>query len=270
MQHQSSARDLSRTFWQPSWQTDRGRSLRHDPSEDGWWDHTGTVPVIATHLDQLRNQGPHGPVWWRFGRSEWQAITDALTNTGTEDEYHAREGQRRQEREVARVLEQQQRREELAGWEAVWQRPSCRTDVEPGTVGEDGYRPAAGGLCPACEHSRRAQAGKEVAAQDAAATNGILVRLRAAPKSGSRPLGHGPQHQTQIPSAGTATVLELARRRRLFLSWLKESSRPVRSVRSDGISAFPADAISQRRTACATSDRIRRSRSARGAVRRRS
>ncbi|WTG46327.1 hypothetical protein OHA20_42890 [Streptomyces sp. NBC_01579] len=27
-----------------------------------------------------------------FGRSEWQPINDALTSTGTEDEYHARQG----------------------------------------------------------------------------------------------------------------------------------------------------------------------------------
>jgi hypothetical protein len=40
-------------------------------------------------------------VWWRFGHSHWQPITDALTNTETEDEYHAREGQRRQERDRA-------------------------------------------------------------------------------------------------------------------------------------------------------------------------
>ncbi|MGW3660021.1 hypothetical protein ACWD6R_32215 [Streptomyces sp. NPDC005151] len=118
-------------------------------------------------------------MWWRFGRSQWQPITDALTNTGTKDEYYARQDQRRQEREMARVLEQEQRREELARWEAAWQCPSCQTDVEPGTVGEDGYRPAAGGLCPACEHSRRERAGREVAAQDAVAPNGILARLRA-------------------------------------------------------------------------------------------
>ncbi|WP_327242287.1 hypothetical protein [Streptomyces sp. NBC_01320] len=36
----------------------------------------------------------------------------------------------------------------------------------------------------------------------------------------------------EVDNHTTATVLELARRRRLFLSWLKESSRPVRPVRS--------------------------------------
>ncbi|MEW2491677.1 replication-relaxation family protein [Streptomyces sp. NPDC048411] len=170
--------DLSRPFWKPSWQTPLDQSMRNDTEEDGWWDHTGTVPVIATHLDQLRTHGPHGPVWWRFGRNQWQPITDALTNTGTKDEYHARQEQRRQERDVVRALEQEQRREELARWEAAWQCQSCQADVEPGTVGPDGYRPAEGGLCPTCEHSRREPAVKE-AAQDSAAPNGILARLRA-------------------------------------------------------------------------------------------
>ncbi|GAA3479476.1 hypothetical protein [Streptomyces yanii] len=56
------------------------------------------------------------PQVWRFGRSDWQSITDALTNTGTEDEYDAREEQRRQEHEATRGLEQQYRGGEPAGW----------------------------------------------------------------------------------------------------------------------------------------------------------
>ncbi|SCF90498.1 hypothetical protein [Streptomyces sp. Ncost-T10-10d] len=147
-------------------------------TRDGWWDHAGTVPVIATHLDQLRTHGPHGPVWWRLGLSDWQPITDALTNTGTEDEYDAREEQRRQEREATRALEQQ-RREELARLDAVWECPSCQADVEPGTAGFDGYRPAQGGLCPACEHARREEVQQGVVADDMAGTNGILARLKA-------------------------------------------------------------------------------------------
>jgi hypothetical protein len=30
--------------------------------QDGWWDYTDTVPVIATHLEHLRAKGPHGPI----------------------------------------------------------------------------------------------------------------------------------------------------------------------------------------------------------------
>lgn len=143
-------RDLSRTCWQPRWQ--KSHSWSSNASEDdGWWDHAGTVPVIATHLDQLRTHGPHGPVWWRFGHSDWQPITDALTNTGTKEEYRAREDGRRQEHEAARTLEQH-RREEPARLETVWECPFCQTDVEPGTAGPDGYRPTQGGLD--CERAR--------------------------------------------------------------------------------------------------------------------
>ncbi|MFV5998448.1 hypothetical protein ACNPQM_40365 [Streptomyces sp. NPDC056231] len=146
-----------RTCWQPRWQNPHGWPPNVS-EEDGRWDFTGTgtVPVIATHLDQLRTHGPHGPVWWRFGHSDWQPITDALTNTGTEAEYHAREEQRRQEREATRALEQQ-RREEPARLDAVRECPSCQADVEPRTAGLDGYRPTQGGLCPACGHT---QAGR--------------------------------------------------------------------------------------------------------------
>ncbi|MFE3144252.1 replication-relaxation family protein [Streptomyces scopuliridis] len=171
-------RDLSRDSWEPRWENPLGWSP--DPSEqDGWWDFAGTVPVIATHLDQLKAHGPHGPVWWRFGHGEWQPITEALTNTGTEDEYHARDEKRRKEHEAARALEERIRSEELARWEKAWPCPSCQSDVEPGTTGRDGYRPTEGGLCPACEHTRREQAQRHTAAQDAAANNGILARLRA-------------------------------------------------------------------------------------------
>ncbi|MFI5635150.1 replication-relaxation family protein [Streptomyces sp. NPDC051664] len=171
-------RDLSRPCWQPRWYNPHGWSSK-DTEEDGWWDFSGTVPVIATHLDQLRAHGPHGPVWWRFGHSEWQPIIDALANTGTKEEYRARQDQHRQEREAARVVEQEQRREELARWEAAWECPSCRSDVEPGTVGPDGYRPTEGGLCPACEDIRRDTEREHQAGEEAGRDNGVLARLRA-------------------------------------------------------------------------------------------
>ncbi|MFC8263218.1 hypothetical protein ACFUNF_37820 [Streptomyces sp. NPDC057291] len=73
-------------------------------------------------------------------RHEWQPITDALTNTGTKEEYSAREDGRRQKREAARALEQQ-RREEPAPWEATWECPSCQADVETGTAALDATGP---------------------------------------------------------------------------------------------------------------------------------
>ena len=118
-------------------------------------------------------------MWWRFGHSDWQPINDALANTGTKDEYHARQDQHRREREAARVVEHEPRREEPARWEAAWECPSCQTDVEPGALGEDGYRPTEGGLCPACERIRREAERGHQAVEEAARDNGVLARLRA-------------------------------------------------------------------------------------------
>ncbi|MFF1916267.1 hypothetical protein ACFVYE_32710 [Streptomyces sp. NPDC058239] len=44
--------------------------------------------------------------------------TDAPTNTGTKEEYDAREDRRSQEQEAARAVEDQRRREELARLES--------------------------------------------------------------------------------------------------------------------------------------------------------
>ncbi|MFF1967524.1 hypothetical protein ACFVW5_28610 [Streptomyces sp. NPDC058232] len=76
---------------------------------------------------------PHGPVWWRFGHSDWQPITDALTNPGTEGEYHAREDQQHQERAAQEERRRQEREEELRRREAgKWPCPSCGGPVYPG------------------------------------------------------------------------------------------------------------------------------------------
>ncbi|MFI8459498.1 hypothetical protein [Kitasatospora sp. NPDC085464] len=38
------------------------------------------MPVVATMLELLAEQGPFGPVWWRFGRSGWHSVLEALEN----------------------------------------------------------------------------------------------------------------------------------------------------------------------------------------------
>ncbi|MFD5065497.1 replication-relaxation family protein [Streptomyces sp. NPDC058394] len=173
-------RDLSRTCWQPRWQNPHGWSPK-DTEDDGWWDHAGTVPVIATHLDQLRTHGPHGPVWWRFGHSDWQPITEALTNTGTKDEYRAREDQRSQERDAQEERRQQEREEEMRRREAgKWPCPSCGSPVYPGDAW--GAPVATGGPCTVCRTLTDSQqpptTERAVTAAEAAETNGILARLR--------------------------------------------------------------------------------------------
>ncbi|MGN9796362.1 hypothetical protein ACTMTU_35510 [Streptomyces sp. OZ13] len=146
-------------------------------SRTGWWDFTDTVPVVATHLEHLCAKGPHGPIWWRFGRSNWQPLTDALTNARTKAEYDARDEQRRTERERARVLEDRQRRDELnAAW--PWSCPSCRHRCRCRHDGRGRLPASAGRLCPRCEHARRELEG-ERRTEDAAPANGIMARLRA-------------------------------------------------------------------------------------------
>lgn len=139
------------------------------------------VPVIATHLDQLCTHGPHGPVWWRFGHSDWQPITDALTNTGTKDEYRAREEQRSLEREAQEERRRQEREEELRRREeGKWECPSCGGPVHPGDAW--GEPLATGSPCTVCRTSTDSQqpqtAERAVMAAEAAETNGILARLR--------------------------------------------------------------------------------------------
>jgi hypothetical protein len=119
----------------------------------------------------------HGPIWWRFGRSTWQTLTEALTNTCTKAEYDARDEQRLAERQRARVFEDQQRREQLdTAWS--WSCPSCGADVKAGATGEDSYRPEQGGLCPRCEHARR-DLERERRTEEAEPAGGIMARLRA-------------------------------------------------------------------------------------------
>jgi len=30
-------------------------------------DFTGSIPILACHLDSLTTYGPHAEIWWRFG-----------------------------------------------------------------------------------------------------------------------------------------------------------------------------------------------------------
>ncbi|MGW3661017.1 replication-relaxation family protein [Streptomyces sp. NPDC005151] len=178
MNRMKNIRTLSRPYWEGRWENYQGARLappKNGEEADGWWNYTNTVPVIATHLDQLRTHGPHGPVWWRFGRTDWQPITDALTNTNTHDDYLDRVDKRRAEEDTRRAQERREREVELQRWEeAVWQCPSCGDDVDADDEDAGGYRPAEGGLCPTCERGRR-EAEREHQAVD----NGILARLRA-------------------------------------------------------------------------------------------
>ncbi|MGK3110564.1 replication-relaxation family protein [Streptomyces sp. WAC05858] len=169
--------ELSRDCWHGRWQRPGAEWGLDDAEEqDGWHEYAGTVPVIATHLDQLRTKGPHGPVWWRFGRTTWQSLNDALTNTDTHAEYFARSDARQAAREAQRPRGWGETGRELEEQStAHWPCPSCGRDVDPDHTDTDGYRPEAGGLCPLCERTRRELEAERSATQE---RTGIMGRLR--------------------------------------------------------------------------------------------
>ncbi|WP_327180367.1 replication-relaxation family protein (plasmid) [Streptomyces sp. NBC_01335] len=70
-------RDLSADSWRGHWHSD---GITASGARDGYQDYTGTVPVIATTLTLLRQHGPHGPVWWRYGHPDGQTLEHALDN----------------------------------------------------------------------------------------------------------------------------------------------------------------------------------------------
>ncbi|MFF7883251.1 replication-relaxation family protein [Streptomyces sp. NPDC020794] len=88
--------DLTRAHWQGKWD-----------SEDGFHSYDGRIPVVATTLELLREHGPAGPAFWRFGRKERQPLLDAIGNPRRDAavahrRQAAREEQRRRtEREAA-------------------------------------------------------------------------------------------------------------------------------------------------------------------------
>ncbi|MCP9213270.1 replication-relaxation family protein [Streptomyces sp. NEAU-Y11] len=97
--------DLTRPHWHGKW--DR---------EDGYHSYDGRIPIVATTLELLREHGPAGPAFWRFGRTERQPLLDAIGNPRRDAALARRRAEAREE---------QQRREmrEAAAREA--RRPVC-------------------------------------------------------------------------------------------------------------------------------------------------
>lgn len=56
-----------RRHWAGEWQGD------HHTYDD-------KIPIVATTMDLLREHGPAGEAFWRFGRPDWQCLTDAIGN----------------------------------------------------------------------------------------------------------------------------------------------------------------------------------------------
>ncbi|EDX21101.1 MULTISPECIES: hypothetical protein [Streptomyces] len=49
---------------------------------DGYSSYDTKIPIIATGLRNLREGGPGGPVFLRFGQTHMQSLRDAVGNPG--------------------------------------------------------------------------------------------------------------------------------------------------------------------------------------------
>jgi hypothetical protein len=148
---------LAREHWRGEWNGDGYAPEGHKP--DGYRDYEGKVPLLATTLRLLAAHGPHGPVWWRYGHTSWQTLTDALDNPDDYRAYSVRDEARRTAQEAEyersrREREEHQRRMEAAKWVC----PTCRRYVYP----DDGL--TSGGECRPCLNYRE-RAAAEAAQQ---------------------------------------------------------------------------------------------------------
>lgn len=73
--------------------------------------------MVATTLEELREHGPAGPAFWRFGRDHRQPLLDAIGNA-RRDAYLARR------RQAAR--EEERRRAEREAPQREARRPVCK------------------------------------------------------------------------------------------------------------------------------------------------
>ncbi|WP_240797440.1 replication-relaxation family protein [Streptomyces sp. F001] len=98
--------DLIRHHWQGIWHR-----------EESFHSYDGCIPIVATTLELLREHGPSGHAFWRFGRDHHEPLLDAIGNS-RRDAYLARR------RQAAR--EEERRRAERMAAERAARRPVCK------------------------------------------------------------------------------------------------------------------------------------------------
>lgn len=150
--------DLSAPVWRGTWHGGFGK----DGDKDGYRTFEDAIPVVVCRLDRLQAEGPHGPIWWRYGRQRGgQALVDALDNTNRPDTlaaYQAREDQRRVERQAREAAEKVAA--ERARAASCWPCPGCGKAVYP-----DKWGRVRGSVCSKCEWA--AQAAEHQAQEEA-------------------------------------------------------------------------------------------------------
>ncbi|NEA46884.1 replication-relaxation family protein [Streptomyces sp. SID10815] len=150
--------ELTRHLWQ---------GQRHT----GFHAYDGRIPIIATGLKNLREHGPEGPVFLRFGRDHMQPLREAIGNPRREvADARAREAARIREEEFqaqARRAAQEQAAKQAAEREA--RRPVCtgcgakftdeRWEAAQGQAKDWGApRDSHPHLCDSCKHAAVADA----------------------------------------------------------------------------------------------------------------
>ncbi|MER5571210.1 replication-relaxation family protein [Streptomyces goshikiensis] len=164
--------ELSVSAWQGAWNpgySDTGE-------RDGYRDFDGVVPVVACRLDRLQAEGPHGPIWWRFGRKRGgQPLTAALDNEHdyySRTAYLAREAERRRERAEREAAENAAA--ERTRVAARWPCPGCGQAVYPDSWGET----APGRACDGCRKAADDREERVLADAELAAEREELERQR--------------------------------------------------------------------------------------------
>ncbi|MFI9080935.1 replication-relaxation family protein [Streptomyces sioyaensis] len=110
---------------------------------DGYTDYSDAVPILVTTLDRLREHGPLGPVWLRFGHPAWQTLADALDNPDDERAFTRRQRRRDQLRKQQREQEEQQRERELQEERERWAAQEAAADAarEPDPLCQECHGP---------------------------------------------------------------------------------------------------------------------------------
>lgn len=138
-------------------------------------EYADTIPIIVTTLARLKQHGPYGPIWWRYGHQPGETLAAALTNHNTHDDYLERHEALRKQREAEEAERRRQHEEErqrradekaarqAAAAEAEARRQQCQRCGQPrhdDLWGQDPtlqyHPPPDGAHCAAC---RRELAG---------------------------------------------------------------------------------------------------------------
>ncbi|MFI5868361.1 replication-relaxation family protein [Streptomyces sp. NPDC051546] len=150
--------DLSAPVWRGTWNGLPGK----DGDKDGYRTFGDAIPVVVCRLDRLQAEGPHGPIWWRYGRQRGgESLVAALDDANRPDSlaaYQAREKERRREREQREAAEKVAA--ERARAASCWACPSCGRAVYP-----DKWGRVRGSVCSKCEWA--AQAAEHQAQEEA-------------------------------------------------------------------------------------------------------